>query len=113
MVEYIEVSTGDVQGKIMAYLVGCPVCGDKVSTDARFCPHCGETNPYDFTETHTPPLRVPCFACDSTGRREEEVDGFFGKKMKNVECIICKGTGIQVIYSSVGHYFEFRGRKLT
>ncbi len=97
----------------MAYLVGCPVCGDKVSTDARFCPHCGETNPYDFQEIHDPPIIVKCGLCDGVGRRNEEVEGFFGTKMKQVTCFACEGTGLRKKETSIGHYFEFRGKKIA
>jgi len=32
----------------MARLGACKTCGEEVSDEARFCPHCGQPDPFDF-----------------------------------------------------------------
>jgi len=57
----------------------CRECGDKVSTEAKTCPHCGV--PHPTTEGCTQcngSGYIECPACEETGERV---------------CPICRGTG--------------------
>lgn len=34
----------------MGTLINCRVCGKPVSSNARFCPHCGDTSPEPYKD---------------------------------------------------------------
>lgn len=87
----------------MARLVGCPVCDGAVSTSANFCPHCGETNPFDFT------LCKPCIDCKGKGYFYRELNSIFFKKGIITNCEKCEGTGKTEKWMS-GFYFERMGK---
>lgn len=87
----------------MARLVGCPVCEGAVSTFANFCPHCGETNPFDFT------LRETCIDCKGKGYLYKEVNYLLFKGSKVTGCEKCESTGKMERWVS-GFYFEYAGK---
>ncbi len=53
----------------MATLVYCPTCNGVISSNATFCPHCGETV---FTKREIVRRRRKCSCCDGTGRIQHE-----------------------------------------
>ena len=61
----------------------CPTCGHRISTNARTCPNCGETEFLFFLRFSS----EPCSLCvDETG-------GF--RRDRPIVCEACNGSGLQ------------------
>ncbi len=73
----------------MAYLVYCPTCGGKMSSNAYTCPHCGET---EFQQSVK--RTCDCRHCNGTGKE---------RRWKNSIKVLSKGKAIVLEGSIIGH----------
>ena len=48
----------------MGYLVYCPTCNGKMSSNAECCPHCGETH---FYKREHYSKKIQCYTCNGSG----------------------------------------------
>lgn len=66
----------------------CPTCKREISTSAKFCPNCGETDFLTFAEEGPKETYVDtCGHCGGIGKIEKD-DAFF-----KVTCEQCEGSG--------------------
>lgn len=72
----------------MSYLVACPVCSKSISSEAKSCPHCGESQ-HKYTKQvhagHGPMKDHRCSGCGGTGTKTH--------RWGSQTCSVCNGTG--------------------